>query len=868
MFKNMKLGAKLLTVGCLLTLLPLIIIGTVILYQNRQMLEVATVESTKLAYSDLDNMTKNVHSMCKIYDEELKAKINSNLKLAQEMIDRAGGFSLGSENSSWSTINQYTNSVSQKDFPKFLLGNEWLGQVSDNNVTVGLVDKIGEFSEDTFTAIFQRISSTGDMMQVATNLLNKDGTRAIGYYIPSRYPDGTLNPVIQTIISGQVYYGKVKILGEEYVSGFKPIYDQSNKIVGAIFVGKSLKKATALRKAIMDMEVGKTGYVYVLDNHGHYVVSDGGKRDGENLWESRDEDGNLFIQEIVSKALSSKLNEISEVRYPWRNPGDPAARMKVARIMYYQPWDWVIGVGSYLEEFYDSPTKISEMSSRMMGIGIGVTIAALFLAIIVWSFTSKTIAKPIVNIADMVRNIASNRDLTLEVPVSRKDEVGNMALELNNMIKLLRESFVLVGDSAVKVESHAGDVSKRAMANRSRAENEEKRAREVQGTVTDMGETALNVAGSSQAQSEAAISSNEKIRDLVKAMATIAESTRSQTEEANAATERVVAMGETGTKVVATARKQGEEVAMVTEKMNSIAKAVEEMTQTALRSTEYGKQVLEAAEEGANSVNATVEGMKSIAESSDQISEIISVITEIAEQTNLLALNAAIEAARAGAHGKGFAVVADEVGKLAQRSSEAAKEITQLIKDSTTRVNEGTKLTDQSQLALKKITEGGKVNMQAIEEISKTAYMLENGTHQVHEMMKNLNALAQEIEGMAGQQGARREAAQNALAILVKQTDNIAKLVQETEVSANAVSKQMDEIVQRTDKMKGLTDVQANRSKKLINISDESATGALQTVEGAGQVMAITQELQNLSIALTKQVAQFKVNGSEQISSN
>jgi methyl-accepting chemotaxis protein len=868
MFKNMKLGAKLLTVGCLLTMLPLVIVGTVVLYQNRQMLEVATEESTILAYSDLDNMARNVLSMCKIYDEEIKADIKSNLKMAQDLIDGEGGFSLGLENISWSAINQFTNSALQKDLPKLFLGTEWLGQVSDNNASVRLVDKLGEISEGTFFAIFQRIGGTGDLMQVATNIINKDGTRAIGYYIPSRYPDGSSNPVIQTILSGQVFYGKVQILGEEYVSGFKPIYDQTNKIIGAIYVGKSLKDATALRKAIIDMEVGKTGYVYVLDTQGHYLISEGGKRDGEYIWESIDESGNLFIQQIISRALSSKQGEITEVRYPWRNPGDPAARMKVARIMYYQPWDWVIGVGSYLEEFYDSPKKIEAMSSQMTTIGIGVTIVALLAAVIVWIFTSKTIAGPIVNIADTVQKIAKERDLTLEVPVKRKDEVGNMALELNNMISLLRESFVLVGDSAVSVENHADDVSKRAMSNRARAENEETRAREVQGTVEEMGKTALDVAGSSQAQSEAALHSNEKIQELVKAVSTIAESAKLQTEEATTATERVVAMGETGSKVVATARAQGEEVFRVTEAMNHIAKAVEEMTQTAIRSTEYGKQVLEAAEEGAQSVNSTVAGMKSIAESSDQISEIISVITEIAEQTNLLALNAAIEAARAGAHGKGFAVVADEVGKLAQRSSEAAKEITQLIKDSSTRVNEGTKLTDQSQLALKKITEGGKVNMQAIEEISKTANMLEQGTHQVHGMMTNLNALAQEIEGMAGQQGKRREAAQNALASLVKQSDNISKLVQEAEASANAVSKEMEEIVNRTNKMKGLTDVQASRSKKLLNISGESATAAQQTAVGAGQVVAITQELQNLSVALTKQVAQFKVNGHGHISSN
>ena len=95
--------------------------------------------------------------------------------------------------------------------------------------------------------------------------------------------------------------------------------------------------------------------------------------------------------------------------------------------------------------------------------------------------------------------------------------------------------------------------------------------------------------------------------------------------------------------------------------------------------------------------------MQRIEQSSNQIANIIGVIDEIAFQTNLLALNAGVEAARAGDAGKGFAVVAQEVRELAQRSAQAAKEIKDLIRNSSTEVESGVKLVKDTGDALKTI---------------------------------------------------------------------------------------------------------------------------------------------------------------------
>jgi len=201
--------------------------------------------------------------------------------------------------------------------------------------------------------------------------------------------------------------------------------------------------------------------------------------------------------------------------------------------------------------------------------------------------------------------------------------------------------------------------------------------------------------------------------------------------------------------------------------LEETASSMEELTSTVRQNADNARQAnqlasgaSEVAVKGGAVVGQVVQTMSAINESSKKIVDIISVIDGIAFQTNILALNAAVEAARAGEQGRGFAVVATEVRTLAQRSAAAAKEIKELISDSVSKVEDGTKLVDEAGATMDEIVSSVKRVTDIMAEISAASQEQSSGIEQVNQAVTQMDEVTQQNAALVEEAAAAAESMQ------------------------------------------------------------------------------------------------------------
>ncbi len=270
--------------------------------------------------------------------------------------------------------------------------------------------------------------------------------------------------------------------------------------------------------------------------------------------------------------------------------------------------------------------------------------------------------------------------------------------------------------------------------------------------------------------------------------------------EINRATEQVssatsVAQG-TSAQLLSAAETQSEQIMQTTDAVTDMTRSILQVSSNAAQASQVAQRSLEAANQGSQAVQNTISGMneirtqiqetskriKRLGESSQEISEIVELISDITEQTNILALNAAIQAASAGEAGRGFTVVAEEVQRLAERSSEATKQISAIVKT------------------------------------------IQTDTHGA------VAAMEKSTEGVV--EGARvADAAGQALTEIETVTNNLARLIQSISAATNAQTESATTV--------------ANNMQMIQEITTQTTEGTQLTADSVGQLTALAEELRS-----------------------
>jgi methyl-accepting chemotaxis protein len=375
----------------------------------------------------------------------------------------------------------------------------------------------------------------------------------------------------------------------------------------------------------------------------------------------------------------------------------------------------------------------------------------LLLAVLIAFITARLIATPIQMLTGGMRELASgNFDVVLP-GVGRKDEIGGIAGAVDEFKMRLAEKM------RMEAEKEA-EIARREQAGRDeRARREAEQARIVAEVVTELGRGLENLAKGNltyrvskeftaeykkiQSDFNGAI---EQLQDTVQRIAS------SSMEISNAAAEIATATTDLSQRT----EEQAASLEETSASMEQIAATVKQNAENAQRANELTRETREVAGRGEAVVAEAVSAMAGIEQSSRKISDIISVIDEIARQTNLLALNAAVEAARAGEAGRGFAVVASEVRSLAQRSSQAAKDIKDLIVNSSGQVEQGVQLVNRAGDSLKDILQSIRAGADIVSDIANASSEQAAGIDQINKALAQMDEVTQQNSALVEENAA------------------------------------------------------------------------------------------------------------------
>ncbi len=535
---------------------------------------------------------------------------------------------------------------------------------------------------------------------------------------------------------------------------------------------------TAAANVLASLRYEGENYYFVTDMN-HNMVTHGANPalNGRNFTDFTDPNGVFLFRDVVD---SVRDGTPGTVWYQWAAPGaqegDPPID-KISVIQPFEPWEWAVGTGAYLLNIEAAQTAVNLELYQTLAI---LSFALLLLAAVI----AYSVTRPLSRLTTRMSEL-SKGDTETDVPYS-KDR--NAFGEISRALEVFRENLIereamrekdIARQAEEREREREADEKKRELEIQQR-EVEEKAREEKQRVQDEMQaereerqriETKEREART-EAQNKVVVALGQGLHKLVEGDLTgkITEAFPSDYEKLradfNLALDSLCNAVGAVTNNAETIRHEADEITSAaddlsrrTEKqaatLEETAAALDELTSSvqsaasgASEASDMSNQAKTNAEKGGAVAREAVEAMEGIKNSSSEISKITQVIEEIAFQTNLLALNAGVEAARAGDAGRGFAVVATEVRALAQRSSDAAREINQLISDSSGKVEQGFELVDETGKALNAILDSVSEIAGRINSIAASAQEQAQGIKEINSAVNDLDHVTQQNAAM------------------------------------------------------------------------------------------------------------------------
>ncbi len=315
------------------------------------------------------------------------------------------------------------------------------------NLNTDIVDRFTSVTKVVATVF---VRATDDFVRVSTSLKKEDGSRAIGTALDRNHP------AYQSLLKGEVFVGKATLFGKDYLTKYLPIKDGQGTVIAVLFIGLDFTDGLkVLKEKVRTVRIGKSGYIYAIDaregnNKGKLMIHPA--KEGANIIDTKDANGREFIRELIK-------NKNGTIRYPWMNKetGETSAREKVVAYRHLKEWDWIIGVGSYVDEF-DTVARLVRNTIILASLIVIILLISL-LGILVRQW----ITQPIRKLVHQTECYACG-DFTSVAALSAHDEKPTDEVELltqgvGTMAFALREILHKVMNSAHQVSTAASQVN-------------------------------------------------------------------------------------------------------------------------------------------------------------------------------------------------------------------------------------------------------------------------------------------------------------------------------------------------------------------------------------------------------------------------